>query len=82
MEQAAIAVLGALAAWLSQDGRPRWARWACVVGLIGQPLWIMATWQAQQWGMFALSVVYTAAWIRGIWAHWINPARGRVKGAT
>ncbi|XXQ53595.1 hypothetical protein ACA040_002266 [Xenophilus aerolatus] len=42
----------------------------------------MATWQAEQWGMFVLSVVYTAAWIRGIWAHWINPARGRATGAT
>lgn len=31
MEQAAIAILGAAAAWLSQDGRPRWARWACIV---------------------------------------------------
>lgn len=30
--------------------------------------------------MFVLSVVYTAAWLRGIWMHWIVPARRRAQG--
>lgn len=82
MEQAAIAVLGALAVWLSQDARPRWSRWACIVGIIGQPLWILATWRAEQWGMLALSVFYTFAWVRGIWSHWLAPGRPAVVGVT
>lgn len=82
MEQAAIAILGAAAAWLSQDARPRWARWACIVGLIGQPFWVAATWRAGQWGMLVVSLVFTAAWLRGIWSLWIVPARARTAGAT
>jgi len=73
IDQIAIAILGAAAIWLSQDARPGVRRWACIIGLVGQPLWIAATWRAGQWGMLVLSVVYTCAWVRGIWAHWILP---------
>lgn len=76
-DQVAIAILGAAAAWLSQERRASWRRWACVFGMLGQPFWFWATWEAQQWGMFALSAVYAAAWMRGAWVHW-GPKRLRV----
>ncbi len=76
-DQIAIAVLGAAAAWLSQEGRTSWRRWACVFGILGQPFWFWATWKAGQWGMFALSSVYMAAWMRGAWLYWIAPQRSR-----
>lgn len=48
MEPAAIAILGPSPAWLSQDGRPRWALWVCIVGLAGQPFWMTGTWRTGQ----------------------------------
>lgn len=73
IDQIAIPVLGALAAWLSQERRPRLQRWACIFGLIGQPFWFWASWKAEQWGIFAVSVLYGAAWLRGLWVYWIRP---------
>lgn len=73
IEQVAIAVLGAAAAWLSQERRSHWRRWACIFGMLGQPFWLYVTWHAGQTGMFVLSIVYAAAWIRGIWVNWISP---------
>lgn len=73
IDQIAIPILGALAAWLSQERRPRMQRWACIFGLIGQPFWFWASWKAEQWGIFAVSVLYGAAWLRGLWVYWIRP---------
>ena len=69
-----IAVLGAAAAWLSQERRLSWRRWACIFGMLGQPAWSYAAWQAQQWGIFIVTVIYAAAWMRGVWVYWIRPA--------
>jgi hypothetical protein len=77
IDQVAIAVLGTVAIWLSQDPRPWKQRWACVFGLGAQPFWIYAAWQAAQWGILALAVVYTAAWGRGAWHFWIAPNNRR-----
>jgi len=67
-DQIAIAVLGALAAWLSQA-----RRWAPVFGMLGQPFWFYASWKAEQWGIFAVSVLYALAWMKGLWVYWISP---------
>lgn len=72
IEQFVIALCGVGATWLSQDARPQFARWACVLGLIAQPAWFWASWKAEQWGIFALGFVYTACWLRGLWAYWIR----------
>lgn len=72
--QIAIAVFGVSAVWLSQDHRPHWRRWAPIMGLAGQPAWLYATYTAEQWGIFALCGVYTAAWARGFHNHWIKGA--------
>ncbi|MBB1599993.1 hypothetical protein [Variovorax sp. UMC13] len=74
-DQIAIPILGALAAWCSQERRESWRRWACIFGIVGQPFWFYASWKAEQWGIFAVSVLYGAAWIRGLWVHWIKPAK-------
>ena len=42
---------------------------ACIFGLLGQPFWFYASWQAGQWGIFAVSIVYMAAWLRGLCRH-------------
>lgn len=76
-EQAIIAITGALSIWLTQDPRLSWQRWAPIAGLVGQPFWLVATWASAQWGMFALTLVFTAAWLRGLNRHWLEPWRNR-----
>ncbi|WP_291518714.1 hypothetical protein [Acidovorax sp.] len=73
VDQIAIALFGAFAAWLSQTRDEKTRRWACIFGLISQPFWFYATWQAEQWGMFALSALYALAWMKGLWVHWLGP---------
>ena len=75
IDQIAIAVLGAGAAWLSQARAESFRRWACVFGMLGQPFWFYASWQAGQWGIFAVSVLYALAWMKGVWTYWISPNR-------
>ena len=75
IDQIAIAVLGALAAWLSQARAESFRRWACVFGMLGQPFWFYASWQADQWGIFTVSVLYALAWMKGLWTYWIKPNR-------
>lgn len=72
MEQIAIAMTGAVAVWLSQDRRAERRKWACVLGILGQPFWFYATWKAEQWGMFCLCFVYTWAWLRGVRTNWMK----------
>lgn len=71
IEQTWIAIAGMASVWLSQDRRPHHRRWACIIGLTAQPFWLYATWKAEQWGIFLLTFVYAAAWMRGIWHFWI-----------
>lgn len=77
IDQVAIPILGALAAWCSQERRPAVQRWACLFGLIGQPFWFWASWHAEQWGIFAVSVIYLMAWLRGLWVFWLRPHGGK-----
>ena len=77
IDQIAIAVLGALAAWLSQARADSVRRWACIFGMLGQPFWFYASWNAGQWGIFVVSILYALAWMKGLWIYWIKPKRNR-----
>lgn len=77
IDQIAIALLGATAAWLSQTRSALLRRWACIFGLLGQPFWFYASWKAGQWGIFALSIVYLGAWLHGLKVYWLTPRRNR-----
>ena len=46
--------------WLVQRVDKR-SVWGFVIGLIGQPFWIYATYKTQQWGMLGVSI-----W----WGYW------------
>ena len=73
LDQLAIALTGATAAWLTQSRSSKARRFACIFGIVGQPFWFWAALQAEQWGIFAVSVLYSVAWLRGLWVHWIKP---------
>ncbi len=65
MIQLVIAFTGALAIVLNMHKVLHWRRIGCVFGLIGQPFWIIASYEASQWGILALSFLYTAVWLYG-----------------
>ena len=44
-----------------------------IIGMLGQPFWFYASWKAEQWGIFAVSVLYALAWMKGLWVHWLQP---------
>lgn len=75
IEQIVIGICGASSIWLSQSANPKTQRYACIFGLSAQPFWFYATYHAQQWGMLALCIFYAIAWARGIFNHWIKPAK-------
>lgn len=50
--------------------------------MLGQPDWFYAAWKAQQWGIFAVSVIYCGAWMRGVWVYWIAPRQSAGGMAT
>ncbi|QIL83897.1 hypothetical protein G7047_14350 [Diaphorobacter sp. HDW4A] len=69
--------LGDVYLWLSQARAESARRWACVFGMLGQPFWFYAAWQADQWGIFVVCVLYALAWMKGLWVYWIKPRRSR-----
>jgi hypothetical protein len=75
-EQLVIAVCGISSVFLSQCHHRNQRRWACVFGIVAQPFWIYATWQAQQWGIFLLAFFYATAWIKGFWLYWVKKEGG------
>lgn len=72
MEQVIVLLTGALAIWLTQQPNESLKKWAGVIGLLGQPFWLIITFQAGQWGMFALSIFYTYSFLLGIYYNWIK----------
>lgn len=72
IDQIVIGVCGIASCWLSQDRRPEVQRWACIFGIVAQPAWLYSSWNAGQWGIFVLSLVYAAGWIRGFINFWVK----------
>jgi len=78
IDQIAIGLFSVTAVFLSQDRRAHVRRYACLFGLAAQPFWFYATYIAGQWGIFALSFLYTLSWLRGFRVHW---GSAHVRGA-
>lgn len=73
--QIGIALFGVVAIWLSQAASDSQRKYACLFGLASQPFWFWSAYAAEQWGIFALCVLYTGSWLRGLNQHWLAPAR-------
>lgn len=41
--------------------------------IAGQPFWFYAAISAEQWGVTFVCVLYTFAWAKGVWMHWLKP---------
>ncbi|HSX51470.1 MAG TPA: hypothetical protein VLF09_10955 [Cellvibrio sp.] len=70
--QLMIVITGISAVWLSQDKHEHRRRFACLFGVAGQPFWLYESFCSEQWGIFALSIIYTFAWLRGVRHFWFN----------
>lgn len=71
LTQLALAVCGLAALYMATCTTSQTARrWAPVVGLCGQPFWLLFAWGAGAWGMFILSLVYSGVYIRGAFVQW------------
>jgi hypothetical protein len=68
--QLALAVFGLAALYMATGTNARARRWAPVVGLAGQPFWMLFAVQASAWGLLLLSFAYTAVYARGAWIQW------------
>lgn len=75
MSQFGIAIFGVLAIWLSQSASEWQRKWACIAGCCAQPFWIYTALSAQQWGILALTFLYSASWLKGVWVNWVQPWR-------
>lgn len=73
MIQIALAFFGLTALYMATGSNPRARRWAPVVGLCGQPFWIAFALQSSAWGLLALSIAYSAVYLRGVLVQWRQP---------
>lgn len=71
ISQTFLFVLSGFAIWLISSKGP-WKRWGYLVGLMGQPFWIYAAIQSEQWGILLLTFWYCYAWSRGVWNYIIK----------
>ena len=72
MIQVIILLTGAIPIWITQQSNESIKKYACLVGLSGQPFWFYETFSNQQYGIFVLTILYTAIWIIGFYNYWIK----------
>jgi hypothetical protein len=74
IDQIGIALTGVTAVFLTQSKSERWRRYACLFGMAGQPFWIWHAAHPLRLGVMFVTVLYTFAWAKGVWQHWLRPA--------
>lgn len=65
--QALLAFFGLTSLWMYSGNNLLARKWAPVVGICGQPFWLVFAWQSEGWGMGLISAAYTLVYARGIW---------------
>lgn len=70
MIQFALAFFGLTALWMAMGTNERARKWSPLVGLCGQPFWLVFAYQGAAWGLMILSLAYTAVYLRGAWKQW------------
>lgn len=75
MVQTIIAICGVASIWLSQSEFVGQRKFAPIIGLAAQPFWLYASLEASQYGIAALTIVYTIGWMRGLRTYWSRAGR-------
>jgi len=71
ISQVMLFICGAGAIWLVSR-KEDWKRWGYIVGMCGQPFWLITAWHNQQWGIIVLTLFYAYSWGQGIYFYWIK----------
>ncbi len=72
-DQIAITIIGCITGWLVNDADPNKRKYASIFGLASQPFWFYSAYITEQWGIFFMSIMYTALWMRGFYNSWLLP---------
>ena len=67
MIQFVLAICGLTALWMATGKNAESRRWAPIVGLLGQPAWMIFAIQSDAWGLLLLSGAYTGVYARAAW---------------
>ena len=62
--QTVITCTGCSCLWLMASQEPRVRMWAAIIGLAGEPFWLLTAYLNEQWGIVALAFVYGFNWLR------------------
>lgn len=68
--QTIITCTGCASLYLMASQQPRTRAWAGIIGLAGEPFWMLTAYLNGQWGIVALAVVYGVNWIRIVRSNW------------
>lgn len=71
ISQIGIMIFGVAAIWLV-GRKESWKRWGYILGLLGQPFWMLNALENEQWGILIMTLVYTYSWCQGIYNYWIK----------
>lgn len=69
-EQLFIAVFGLTALHLGLGVESRLRRWAPLIGLCGQPFWVVHAWKSGGWGIAILVAAYTVVYANAALVQW------------
>jgi hypothetical protein len=72
LAQIALFTFGSSAIWFL-GRKEKWNKWGYILGMCGQPFWFYTQIQSENWGIVALSCMYTYSWGQGIWNYWLKP---------
>lgn len=68
--QVAITAFGVAALVMAMSNHAGARKWAPVVGLAGQPFWVIFAVQTNAGGVLTLTVAYTFAYLLGLHSQW------------
>jgi hypothetical protein len=71
MIQICIFIFSCSSIWLISR-KEKWSCWGFIIGLMGQPFWLIASIQSKQWGILFLTFVYIYSWSQGVYNYWIK----------
>jgi len=77
MIQLALAFFGLTALYMATGNNARARRWAPLVGLCGQPFWLVFAVQSSAWGLLALSLLLvtfflSASAVLALYMAWVH----------
>lgn len=68
--QIAIIITGLASMYLIASQEAKTRMYAAILGMAGEPFWIITALIAEQWGVIILAVIHAATWARVFWKNY------------